>query len=131
MENLVNEMKELLLNNNELLSSVVSELNCWNGCLDHLEVFTNDEEFFELFFNGNGYELARAIHFGDYNFNDDYVKFNGYGNLESLSEYDYIELLEENVDDIIELLIENYCHINIYDSELNDLLERLEEEEIA
>ena len=121
-ENLLNEIKGLLLNDFNTLEDVVRELNSWNACLDYLDVYSNDEEFFEMFFEGNPMEVARAIYYGDYNYNDEYIKFNGYGNLESFSEYDYKELLEENIEEITENLIEYAEYISIGNEELEDLL---------
>ena len=131
-ENLLNEIKGLLLNDFNTLEDVVRELNSWNACLDYLDVYSNDEEFFEMFFEGNPMEVARAIYYGDYNYNDEYIKFNGYGNLESFSEYDYKELLEENIEEITENLIEYAEYISIGNEELDDLLSQyfeVEEEE--
>ena len=131
-ENLLNEIKGLLLNDFSTLEDVVRELNSWNACLDYLDVYSNDEEFFEMFFEGNPMEVARAIYYGDYNYNDEYIKFNGYGNLESFSEYDYKELLEENIEEITENLIEYAEYISIGNEELDDLLSQyfeVEEEE--
>ena len=121
-ENLFNEIKGLLLNDLDTLRDVVSELNSWNGCLNYLEVYNNDEEFFNMFFDGRPAEVARAIYYGDYNYNDEYIKFNAYENLESLSEYDYEELLEENIEEITENLIEYAEYISINNEELDDLL---------
>ena len=121
-ENLLNEIRELLLEDLDTLKDVVRELNSWNACLDYLDVYSNDEEFFEMFFEGNPMEVARAIYYGDYNYNDEYIKFNGYGNLESFSEYDYKELLEENIEEITENLIEYAEYISIGNEELDDLL---------
>ena len=121
-ESLLNEIKGLLLNDFNTLKDVVSELNSWNGCLNYLEVYNNDEEFFDMFFEGRPAEVARAIFYGDYNYNDDYVKFNVYENLESLSEYDYEELLEENIEEITENLIEYAEYISIDSEELENLL---------
>ena len=121
-ENLLNEIKGLLLNDLDTLKDVVRELNSWNACLDYLDVYSNDEEFFNIFFEGRPAEVARAIYYGDFNYNDEYVKFNGYGNLESFSGYDYEELLKENIEEIIENLIEYAEYISIDNEELDDLL---------
>ena len=121
-ENLLNEIKGLLLNDFNTLEDVVRELNSWNACLNYLEVYENDEEFFDMFFEGKPAELARAIYYGDFNYNDEYIKFNGYGNLETFSEYDYEELLEENIEEITENLIEYAEYISIDSEELDDLL---------
>ena len=121
-EMLLNEIKGLLLNDFNTLEDVVRELNSWNACLDYLDVYENDEEFFNIFFENKPAELARAIYYGDFNYNDNYIKFNGYGNLKTFSEYDYEELLKENIEEIIECLIEYVGHISIYNEELDDLL---------
>ena len=121
-ENLLNEIKGLLLNDLNTLKDVVRELNSWNACLDYLEVYENDEEFFNMFFEGKPAELARAIYYGDFNYNDEYIKFNGYGNLETFSEYEYEELLEENIEGITENLIVYAEYISIDNEELDELL---------
>ena len=121
-EMLLNEIKGLLLNDLDTLKDVISELNSWNACLDYLEVYNNDDEFFDMFFEGKPAELARAIYYGDFNYNDEYIKFNGYGNLKTLSEYDYEELLKENIEEITENLIEYAEYISIGNEELDDLL---------
>ena len=128
-ENLLNEIKGLLLNDLDTLKDVVSELNSWNACLEYLDVYENDEEFFNTFFENNPMEAVRATYYGDYNFNDNYVKFNGYGNIESFSEYGYEELLKENIEEITENLIEYVECISIYNEELADLLSQYFEEE--
>ena len=128
-EMLLNEIKELLLNDMDTLKDVVRELDGWNGCLDHLNVYENDEEFFDIFFANNPAEVARAIYYGDFNYNDEYIKFNGYGNLETLSEYDYEELLKENVEEVIDCLIKYVEHISIDNEELDDLLSQYFEDE--
>ena len=57
------------------------------------ELFSFDEEFFEMFFsNSSAIEVARAVFFGNIkNWCDEYIKFNGYGNLESMSVWDAVE----------------------------------------
>jgi hypothetical protein len=114
-------IKEYLLENEEVLKDVVRELNSWNGCLDYLDVYENDEEFFTLFFK-NPMEAVRATQFGNYNYSDDYVRFNGYGNLDSCSEWELLEDLKDNIDEIIDNLVENYQNLYL-DSELTELLE--------
>lgn len=49
------------------------------------EIYSNDEEFFNTFFDGRPAEVARACFYGDYNYSHEYVMFNGYGNLESFN----------------------------------------------
>ena len=123
-----NEIREYLLNNEDVLLDVVSELNSWNGCLENLDFWENDEEFFNTFFD-NPMEAIRATYYGNYNYNDDYVKFNGYGNIDSYSEYERIEEIKDNIDDIVDNLIECYYNIYINEKLENLILKLLEEDE--
>ena len=122
-----NLIKEYLLNNEDVLISVVQELNGWNGCLDWLEFWENDGYFFDCVFE-NKLDVARAIYYGDYNYNDDYVRINGYGNLESFSEYDMIEEIKDSIEEIVENLIEYKDNICISDGNLEELLSEDEDE---
>ena len=123
-----NLIKEYLLNNEDVLIDMVQELNGWNGCLDWLEFWENDGYFFDCVFE-NKLDVARAICYGDYNYNDDYVKINSLGNVVSYSEYDMIEEIKDSIDEIVENLIEYKDNICISDGNLEELLEEEEEEE--
>lgn len=72
----------------------------------------------------SGYELARAIIYGDVTNVVDPVRFNAYGNLENVTEY---ELEQEALDYIEDLLDFMKQHPNEIDND--DLLEILEGEE--
>ena len=78
-------------------------------------IYSNDEEFFTLFYPnaGDGLKVAQAVFYGDYNYSHDWVTFNGYGNLQS---YLYIDenALCELVSVIAEYIAENpheFSHI--------------------
>jgi hypothetical protein len=60
------KVKEYLLENVSELRQVVSELNSWNGCLESLDVWENDDEFFNTFFEGKPMEAARAVCYGEH-----------------------------------------------------------------
>lgn len=94
-------LKEYLLENVEDLIRLVNEINSYSGALEYLIVYENDEEFFNLFFQNNPIEAVRAALYGNYNYNDEYVKFNGYDNLESLEQWEYEELVKSHVDEVI------------------------------
>ena len=121
-------VKEFLLNDIELLKEIVAEINSWDSSLDYLEVFENNEEFFEMFFANRPMDAVRAVCYGDYSYSDDYVHFNGYGNLESCSNWEFEDELKENIDEIIERLIELQHHIYISNNDLLELLENIENE---
>ena len=71
--------------------------------LDELIDFSDPEEFFNIYFT-NPYEAARATQFGKVNWFDDYIKFDGYGNLKSVP---YI-----NFDDYQDEIIEQWLQEN-------------------
>lgn len=101
----------------EELKNMVNEVNSWNGELDWLDYQENDEEFFNIYYN-NPIEAVRAVCYGDYNYTDDYVKINAYGNLESCDEYEYEKEIEESADEIVDTFLRNID--NMWDDELKE-----------
>jgi hypothetical protein len=89
------------------------------------EIFDNDEDFFDTFFSGRVMEAIRSISYGDYTYSHDYVKFNGYGNLESFSSYDLMEYID--IDELANDILEN--EQNYYSDELCGIEEYDEEDE--
>ena len=65
-------------------------------------IYYNDEEFLDTMFASPA-EAVRASFFGDYNWGDTYVVFNGYGNLQSY--YDPLEAMD--LDALAEWYYEN------------------------
>lgn len=47
------------------------------------EIYSNDEEFFNIFFANDVLKVVQAVSYGSYNYTDKYVQFNGQGNLNS------------------------------------------------
>ncbi|WP_302500180.1 antirestriction protein ArdA [Limosilactobacillus reuteri] len=69
------------------------------GCED---VYDFDDDFFDTMF-ASKQEVARAVFFGDiHNWLDPYIFINGCGNCESMTEYDYQEMLNNHASEIIE-----------------------------
>lgn len=68
------------------------KVSAWNQmCQDQNrsddEIFSNDEEFFSMFFSDT-MEAVRAVCYGEYRYQDEWVTFNGCGNLESSNDPD-------------------------------------------
>lgn len=73
------------------------------------EIYDFDDYFFEEYFSKPA-DAVRAWHFGgkrlsdgslgDNSWSDEYIKFNGYANLETLSEYDVEEQIKGYLSDI-------------------------------
>ncbi len=103
-----NQIIELINNMNDNQLVQLNNLYCEHACISDGEIFSNDEEFFSMFFPnaGDGLRVAQAVFYGDYNYSHNWVKFNGYGNLQSLSIITTDELCEL-VETIAEFIEEN------------------------
>lgn len=110
----------------EELIEMANDVNAWNGELEDLRYYENDEWFFKDMFSDNIDEAVREICYGNYNYTDDYVKWNAYGNLESCSEYEYEQQIADSADEIIDAFIRNID--NMWDKELIDKVKRLQNE---
>lgn len=129
MEKFIKVKEYLLAHDDDELIEVVQAINSFNGSLDFLQWFDNDEEFFNTFFYNNPMELARAIYYGDYEFWHDYVRFNGYGNLESSDRYGVVKECKEYIDDIVNELLDCWGMLPELSEELTQLLVDLNKED--
>lgn len=105
-QELYNKMVEHLKENVDTIKTLVSECHSWNGSLEDYDYWENDEEFFNTFFEGRPMEVARATFYGDYRYCDAYVHFNAYGNLDSVEDYEYEDILKDNVEEILDNFLE-------------------------
>ena len=121
MENI----KNYLLNHVDEIGGIISDINSIDGSLDYLEYYENNEEFFNTFFYNNPMEAVRSEYYGDYNYCDKYVKFDGYGNLKSVDDYELEKEYKYYIDDITKSLLEHYQEMIICDNELIKLLEEV------
>ena len=116
-----NEIKNYLLNNMKVTRDVVNELNCWDGCLEFLEVYYMED--LDYYLEGHTpSEILNKMFYGNFNPNDSYFRFDAYANLESLNEWDLEERYKMYIDEIIGALLENMDDIEIYDDELKEML---------
>ena len=75
-------------------------------CIEHgdpnNEIHSFDEEFFETYFS-NPMDAARSTFFGKIKYwTDEYIKFNAYGNLESMDEYDVLQEIDYYLEEIFD-----------------------------
>lgn len=88
------------------------------------EIESNDEDFFNTFFEDKPMEAVRASFYGDFRYNDDWVWFNAYGNLKS---GDYEEQLPlRDAEEMAEWYIEHYDEVD-YITEMGDFCDECEE----
>ena len=119
MENI----KNYLLNHIDEIGNIITDINSIDGSLDYLEYYENNEEFFNTFFYNNPMEAVRSEFYGDYNYCDEYVKFDGYGNLKSVNDYELEKEYKYYIDEIVNALLEHYQEMIICDKELIKLIE--------
>ena len=122
------DIKGYLLNHVDEIGNIVSEINSIDNSLEYLDYWDNDEEFFDTFFHNDPMEAVRSSYYGDYNYCDDYVRFNGYANLESFNDYELEKEYKENINEIVKSLIDHYQEMSIYDNNLIELIENYLEE---
>lgn len=121
---------------NEILEDLHSKekLDYYNRYCDYNNdfnsiIYPNDDDFLKTVFNSDAVALAKAITYGDYKYNDKYVKFNGYGNLQS---YNGLQAaLEDNFvdDELIDFVMEDkgIDLENLYDEYVHDTIEEAKE----
>ena len=94
------------------LQEMLYDCISYDGSFDWLDYQENDEHFFENYFKTKD-DVARAICYGSYTYSDEFVKFNAYGNLESISRWGMQYEINENKEDIITHYLELYEANNV------------------
>lgn len=90
------------------LAILLQHMHSYDGSFEESTYY--DMDSFDEFMDGyTPTEIARMIFFGgDFNTNDEYFRFNAYGNLESANWGDVVVEAEDLVDDILDHLVNNY-----------------------
>lgn len=92
------------------LAELLQYINSYDGSFE-VSTYYDMDSFDEFMSNYTPSEIARMIHFGEFNPNDDYFRFDGYGNLESLDWQEISDEAESLESDIID------CLVNYYDGD--------------
>lgn len=117
-------VKEILLDDENLLKDVVSQINGYCGALRDLDFFPLDKYELEVFFGNDLMKLADAICSGEFNSNDDYFTINDvFGYLTTYTETEMMDELKNEVDSIVECLFDYYDDISIDNEELNQIMQ--------
>ena len=124
---IVEKMESYLRDNIEEARDIVAQANSWDGSLEELAVYSMDE--FDYIIESRDLsptELINKVLYGDFTTNNDYFKFDSLENLVSYSEYEYEELIRENIAEIVERYIDISGHIYA-DAEMEALMEAYDE----
>lgn len=130
------------MNREKFIKAIIEEINCFDNdqmvqlnneycdqqnCPDD-QIYSNDANFFADVYGGDVMEAVRAVSYGDYNYTHDWVKFNGYGNLESMNVIDEDDLCE-SIDTIAEEVADNFHNYDhLFDLDPDDFEDEDEEE---
>ena len=130
------------MNREKFIKAIIEEINCFdndqmvqlnNEYCDQQnypddQIYSNDANFFADVYGGDVMEAVRAVSYGEYNYTHDYVKFNGYGNLESMNVIDEDDLCE-SIDTIAEEVADNFHNYDhLFDLDPDDFEDEEEEE---
>lgn len=117
MNTIKEQIAEILIDATSDDLMLVNNQFCENNNYNDDLIYYNNQEFFEMFYSGdNGaFKAVQNSYYGNYNYSHDFVRFDGYGNLESLEHIetdDLVDSLENIINDIIENY-ESYSNIDI------------------
>ena len=107
------------------LLSICREANSYDGSFDFADAFDLED----LCAMMSAYDVARSIIFGDVTNVDDMVRFDAYGNLESVSEWDLKHEAYDQTDEIADWLMDYWNEAySLYedDKELFDAWENID-----
>lgn len=89
------------------LANLLQYMNFYDGSFGE-STFYDMDSFDEFMSNYTPSKIAMMIHFGEFNPNDDYFRFDGYGNLESLDWQEISDEAESLESDVIDHLVNDY-----------------------
>lgn len=118
--------KEILARLNDYndadLLSICREARSWDGSFDFVDAF-DIEDLCEML---PAYDVARSIIYGDVTNVNDMVRFNAYGNLESVCEWDLEREARDSIDEIADWLMDNWQKADSLYSDDEELFEAWE-----
>ena len=112
-EQVINQIIDLIngMDDHELV--ILNNEYCESANIYDSEIFANDDEFFEIFFDNNTLRAIQATQFGDYRYHDNWVTFNGYGNLDSFNSV--INNLVESISVMAEYIFDTFQDFSQFD----------------
>jgi len=116
-------LKSWLEENGEERLSICRDINSYDGSMD----WANTWDLEELSSSIDAYGLARAIIYGEVTNIEDSVRYNAYGNLETIDEYDLEQESKDYIDEIIDF-IESNGFSDLYCDKLEEIYNESEEE---
>ena len=118
------DIKENILNMDSYSVMVLHNEFCNNiRYYDHI-IFENDPDTINELFN-NSFDALRAMFYGEYNPNHQFFTLNGYGNLQSIPDYNVMDYI--NMYEIISDIINNpYNYVDYVNFLTDEYIENIE-----
>lgn len=91
------------------LLALYQECNGWDGQFD----FADTWSIKDLCSSNDTYKIVRSVIYGDVRNVDDNVRYNAYGNLETVTEYDLYNECRYYIDELIDWIMGNGHHIEL------------------
>ena len=107
------------------LLSICRDASCWDGSFEDLYAF-DASEVGEYVDTSDAYSFMCRIVFGNVENVNDMLRFNAYGNFESVSEWDLEQEACDQIEDIADWLMDNYNQTYSLYSDDADLFEAWE-----
>jgi hypothetical protein len=93
VEQIYSDIKENILNMDCREVRTLHNEYCDNMSYSDDTIYDNDAYTVNEFFN-NSFDALKAMFYGSYNPNDEFFKFDGYGNLESIDKNDILDCID-------------------------------------
>lgn len=135
MRNYFEEVKEMLLANEEILPNIIADINEFEEINDfelsfkNLQYKHNIKSIVNYFYKDKAFELAECVIAGMYHTDDKYIMFYEDETLVSFNDDILFELIARNIDEVTEMFMEYYDEIKDFfeieylPEELEDLME--------
>lgn len=105
------------------LLSIYQQANSYDGSFDFVDVFDPEDIYYYMGDSQDGYyRLLCAVVFGNVDNVNDYLRFNAYGNLESVNKYELLDDCKNYLDDLADWIIDYWCQIDSLYEEDEELL---------
>lgn len=131
------------MNREKFLKAIIEEINAFDSdelvqlnntycdetnCPDD-QIYSNDANFFSDYYGGDVMEAVRAVSYGDYNYTHEWVKYNGYGNLETMDQVGPEDLVD-SVESMAEEIADNFSdYDHLFNLDPDDFEDDEEDEE--
>jgi hypothetical protein len=124
IEDICSDIKENILNMDSRTVMTLHNEYCDNMSYSDDMIYDNDAYTVNEFFT-NSFEALKSMFYGSYNPNEDFFKFDGYGNLESIDKNDILDFID--IKGIIYNICEDpYKYLDYVDFLTDEYIENIE-----